>query len=161
MAHAILGSHAAALCRRSRQMLRVGRLDLADRRVSGSALAVPFRATRGLSTSPAPSFTTSPHPQASPALPAGSTHPPAASNCYTPPMARARTPHRHPPTTPEVMTISDLAVYLQMSQSSLYKLVQRGSVPGHKVGRHWRFHKVSIDKWLQESSIKPSHPPKK
>lgn len=39
------------------------------------------------------------------------------------------------------MTISDLAVYLQMSQSSLYKLVQRGSVPGHKVGRHWRFHK--------------------
>ncbi|MBS0188610.1 MAG: helix-turn-helix domain-containing protein [Planctomycetes bacterium] len=76
-------------------------------------------------------------------------------------MARARTLHRHPPTTPEVMTISDLAAYLQMSQSSLYKLVQRGSVPGHKVGRHWRFHKVSIDKWLQESSIKPSHPPKK
>ncbi len=59
------------------------------------------------------------------------------------------------------MTISDLAVYLQMSQSSLYKLVQRGSVPGHKVGRHWRFHKVSIDSWLQKSSAKPSRPLKK
>lgn len=82
------------------------------------------------------------------------TRPPADNNCYTPPMARVRAPHRHPPTTPEVMTISDLAVYLQMSQSSLYKLVQRGSVPGHKIGRHWRFHKVSIDKWLQEASAK-------
>lgn len=69
-------------------------------------------------------------------------------------MARARAPHRHPPTTPEVMTISDLAAYLQMSQSSLYKLVQRGGVPGLKVGRHWRFHKVSIDKWLQQASAK-------
>lgn len=76
-------------------------------------------------------------------------------------MARARTLHRHPPTTPEVMTISDLAVYLQMSQSSLYKLVQRGSVPGHKVGRHWRFHKVSIDSWLQESSAKAARLTKK
>jgi excisionase family DNA binding protein len=50
------------------------------------------------------------------------------------------------------MTISDLAVYLQVSQSSLYKLVQRGTVPGHKVGRHWRFHKLSIDGWLQDRS---------
>jgi excisionase family DNA binding protein len=76
-------------------------------------------------------------------------------------MARARTLHCHPPTTPEIMTTSDLAVYLQMSPASLYKLVQRGSVPGHKVGRHWRFHKVSIDSWLQESSAKPSLPLKK
>jgi excisionase family DNA binding protein len=59
------------------------------------------------------------------------------------------------------MTISDLAVYLQMSQSSLYKLVQRGSVPGHKVGRHWRFHKVSIDGWLQECSDKAPRQKKK
>lgn len=76
-------------------------------------------------------------------------------------MARAHASHRRPPTTPEVMTISDLAVYLQMSQSSLYKLVQRGRVPGHKVGRHWRFPKVSIDRWLQESTAKPSRPSKK
>ena len=76
-------------------------------------------------------------------------------------MARARTLHRHPPATPEVMTISDLAVYLQVSQSSLYKLVQRGRVPGHKVGRHWRFHKVSIDGWLQDRSPKSARVAKK
>lgn len=54
---------------------------------------------------------------------------------------RAAPPH-------EVMTISDLAEYLQVSKSSLYKLVQQGKVPGQKVGKHWRFHKEVIDRWL-------------
>jgi excisionase family DNA binding protein len=47
------------------------------------------------------------------------------------------------------MTISDLAEYLQVSKSSLYKLVQSGRVPGQKVGKHWRFHKEAVDSWLK------------
>ena len=49
---------------------------------------------------------------------------------------------------PEVMTIDDLARYLQLSKSSLYKLAQEGKVPGQKVGRHWRFKRDTIDRWL-------------
>ena len=57
----------------------------------------------------------------------------------------------NPPTpTPEVMTIDDLAVYLQVSKSSLYKLAQEGRVPGQKVGRHWRFLRTTIDRWLSD-----------
>lgn len=56
-----------------------------------------------------------------------------------------------PPPPPEVMTIDELAVYLQVSKSSLYKLAQDGRVPGQKVGRHWRFHKYVIDRWLGET----------
>jgi excisionase family DNA binding protein len=52
------------------------------------------------------------------------------------------------------MTISDLAEYLQVSKSSLYKLVQCGRVPGQKVGKHWRFHKDAVDSWLKESPRK-------
>jgi excisionase family DNA binding protein len=53
-----------------------------------------------------------------------------------------------------VMTIEDLAAYLKLSKSTLYKLCQDGKVPGQKVGRHWRFHKAVIDRWLgdQEQS---------
>lgn len=47
-----------------------------------------------------------------------------------------------------VMTIDDLAEYLKLSKSTLYKLCQEGKVPGQKVGRHWRFHKQVIDEWL-------------
>jgi len=46
------------------------------------------------------------------------------------------------------MTIDDLAAYLQVSKSSLYKLAQSGKVPGQKVGRHWRFHRATIDRWI-------------
>jgi len=46
------------------------------------------------------------------------------------------------------MTISDLAEYLQVSKSSLYKLVQSGRVPGQKVGKHWRFHREVINSWF-------------
>ncbi len=57
---------------------------------------------------------------------------------------------------PEVMTISDLAEYLQVSKSSLYKLVQQGKVPGQKVGKHWRFSRTSINKWLDVSGMQKS-----
>ena len=50
--------------------------------------------------------------------------------------------------THSVLTIDDLAKYLKLSKSTLYKLAQEGKVPGQKVGRHWRFHKEVIDRWL-------------
>jgi excisionase family DNA binding protein len=53
-----------------------------------------------------------------------------------------------PAAPPDVMTIDDLASYLQVSKSSLYKLAQGGKVPGQKVGKHWRFHRAVIDRWL-------------
>jgi len=50
-----------------------------------------------------------------------------------------------------VFTIEELAVYLKISKSSLYKLAQKGEVPGQKVGKHWRFRRDIIDKWLADS----------
>ena len=47
-----------------------------------------------------------------------------------------------------VMTIGDLAVYLKISGSTLYKLAQEDKLPGQKVSCHWRFHKETIDRWL-------------
>lgn len=64
------------------------------------------------------------------------------------PMTGDRKPQN--PAPPEVMTIEDLARYLQLSKSSLYKLAQDGRIPAQKAGRHWRFHKPAIDAWLSE-----------
>lgn len=52
----------------------------------------------------------------------------------------------------EVMTIEDLAEYLKISESTLYKLAREGALPGTKVGKHWRFHKEAVVEWLK------SHP---
>lgn len=52
----------------------------------------------------------------------------------------------------DVMSIDELARYLKISRSTLYKQVQDGRLPGQKVGKRWRFHRAAIDRWLQ------SHP---
>ena len=49
-----------------------------------------------------------------------------------------------------VLTIDELAVYLKIAKSTLYKLAQEGKLPGQKVGRHWRFRKETIDRWLDD-----------
>jgi excisionase family DNA binding protein len=50
-----------------------------------------------------------------------------------------------------VLTIDELSEYLKIPKSTLYKLLQEGKVPGQKVGRHWRFHRDVIDRWLGEN----------
>jgi excisionase family DNA binding protein len=57
-----------------------------------------------------------------------------------------------------VFTIEELSGYLKISKSTLYKLAQDGNIPGQKVGKHWRFHKDAIDRWLQQRGPKPSSP---
>ncbi|RMH30839.1 MAG: DNA-binding protein [Nitrospirae bacterium] len=48
----------------------------------------------------------------------------------------------------EVLTLDELAIYLRISKSTLYKCVREGKVPCQKIGRHWRFRKAAIDQWL-------------
>ncbi len=56
----------------------------------------------------------------------------------------------------EVLTIDELAAYLKIPKSTLYKLAREGKIPSNKVGRHWRFQKRSIDLWLErERAIVP------
>ena len=48
----------------------------------------------------------------------------------------------------DVFSIGELADYLKIPKSTLYKLVREGKIPAQKVGRHWRFHKETIVRWL-------------
>lgn len=56
-----------------------------------------------------------------------------------------------------VLTIEELSAYLKIPKSTLYKLVREGKIPSQKVGRHWRFRKMAIDRWLDETRIQQSH----
>ena len=48
------------------------------------------------------------------------------------------------------LTLEQIAEYLQMSESSIYKMAQGGKIPAYKVGRQWRFKKEKIDKWVEK-----------
>jgi len=66
-------------------------------------------------------------------------------------MAASRKVRPMSETPGDVLTIDELSEYLKVPKSTLYKLVREGKVPCQKVGRHWRFRKYAIDRWLGES----------
>ncbi len=49
---------------------------------------------------------------------------------------------------PDLLTTSQLAEYLQLSERSVYRLLERGEIPALKVGGQWRFRKSTVDEWL-------------
>ena len=59
---------------------------------------------------------------------------------------------------PAVMTIEETSQYLRVPVSSLYKLAQAGKIPCQKVGRHWRFRRQAIDRWLDEFPMHENQP---
>jgi excisionase family DNA binding protein len=50
----------------------------------------------------------------------------------------------------EILTIRDVAAYLKLPVSTVYRLAERRELPGHKVGRQWRFHKSILDEWFRQ-----------
>ncbi len=53
---------------------------------------------------------------------------------------------------PEMMTIEEVAQFLRIPVSSVYKLAQAGKLPGAKLGRHWRFYRQSLLEWIAAQS---------
>ena len=49
----------------------------------------------------------------------------------------------------QVLTALELAKYLRIHPTTVYKLAKRGQLPAFKVGGDWRFNRTSIEKWLE------------
>ncbi len=47
------------------------------------------------------------------------------------------------------LTLDELAGYLKLSNSKLYRMAQDGKVPASKVASQWRFNRQEIDKWMK------------
>ena len=58
----------------------------------------------------------------------------------------------------EVLTIRDVAAYLDLPLSTVYRLVARGELPGQKLGRQWRFQKAVLDEWFRQRPGPPAGP---
>jgi len=47
----------------------------------------------------------------------------------------------------KVLTVNELAEYLRVHRSTLYRLLKKGQLPGFKIGSDWRFNVEVIDAW--------------
>jgi excisionase family DNA binding protein len=50
----------------------------------------------------------------------------------------------------QLMSIREVAEFLQLNQTTVYAWAQQGILPGYKLGRTWRFRPSELDAWLEE-----------
>lgn len=53
----------------------------------------------------------------------------------------------------EIITIKQVAAYLQVTERTIYRLAAAKKIPAFKVGGTWRFSRTDIDSWIKQQSI--------
>lgn len=51
----------------------------------------------------------------------------------------------------DILTIKDVADYMDVHPMTIYKYVKNGRIPAFKIGTSWRIRRDSISKWIEES----------
>jgi PTS system nitrogen regulatory IIA component len=59
-------------------------------------------------------------------------------------------------TEERLMSIKEVAEYLQVDLSTLYLWSQRGQIPAMKVGKMWRYRRSEIEAWLDQRRNHPA-----
>jgi len=54
------------------------------------------------------------------------------------------------PTPRRIMTVAEIAEYLNVTPTTIYKLARKGKLPAFKVGTDWRFDKDAIEKLVTD-----------
>lgn len=57
----------------------------------------------------------------------------------------------------KLMTVDEVATYLRVNPMTVYRLVNRGALPGIKVADMWRFKEHDLAAWLEKHkrTVKP------
>ena len=51
------------------------------------------------------------------------------------------------------MTVRDVAIFLNVDEKTIYRLVTKGELPGFKVLGSWRFQKSDLNAWIETQKI--------
>jgi excisionase family DNA binding protein len=62
-------------------------------------------------------------------------------------------PNATPADPDRLMTVRQIAGYLNVNERTVLKLVTDGTLPGMKLGNQWRFRKAMIDTWLDDQML--------
>ena len=55
----------------------------------------------------------------------------------------------------QLLTVAQVAEYLNVNEFTIYRMVADGRLPAFKVGNQWRFKKRLIEKWLKTNANVP------
>ena len=49
----------------------------------------------------------------------------------------------------KVLTLDEVAQFLKVHPSTVYRLLKQHEIPAFKMGSDWRFNQASIEEWIQ------------
>ncbi len=52
---------------------------------------------------------------------------------------------------PTIMTLEEVARFLRLNKSTIYRMAREGTLPAWKLGNVWRFKKEAIEEWIVNS----------
>jgi excisionase family DNA binding protein len=50
-----------------------------------------------------------------------------------------------------VLTLEEVAEYLRVHPSTLYRMLKKGAIPAFKIGSDWRFTREAIEQWQAQA----------
>ncbi|MBC7189434.1 helix-turn-helix domain-containing protein [Candidatus Aerophobetes bacterium] len=56
----------------------------------------------------------------------------------------------------KLMTIKEVAEYLQLEEHTVYKMARKGEIPAFKIAGQWRFKREMIEEWLKQKLVSNS-----
>jgi excisionase family DNA binding protein len=52
------------------------------------------------------------------------------------------------------LSVDEIAAYLGIKRDTVYRWINERNLPGHKIGRLWKFRKEDIDEWVKFGGAK-------
>ena len=59
---------------------------------------------------------------------------------------------RFPDVGKDLLTVEQVAQLLDVHPMTVYRMVEKGKLPGFKVGTHWRFLKGAMEDWMTDQT---------
>lgn len=53
----------------------------------------------------------------------------------------------------EIMTLEEVAAYLRVHQSTIYRCLRRKEIPAFRMGSDWRFVRGDVDAWCDKKTV--------
>jgi excisionase family DNA binding protein len=52
------------------------------------------------------------------------------------------------------LSVDEIANHLGIKRDTVYKWISERQMPGHKIGRLWKFNKQEVDEWVKSGEAK-------
>ena len=52
-----------------------------------------------------------------------------------------------------VLTLAEVAEFLRVHPTTIYRLLYKDQIPAFKVGSDWRFNQESVERWVKDLEV--------